>query len=148
MIVDDQVLRIGSANMNNRSMGLDSECDVFIDAGRPGNDHATPAIRALRHSLLAEHCGLAEEQVAAALTDGGSMAALAAESAKAGGRHLRPFVPRPLTEAEQALADSEALDPERPEEMLAFYQRGRLWRGGLGRKLAKLRRRRGDAAQH
>lgn len=34
-IVDDEVLRVGSANMNNRSMGLDSECDVFIDARRP-----------------------------------------------------------------------------------------------------------------
>ena len=35
MIVDDEILRIGSANFNNRSMGLDSECDVFIDCARP-----------------------------------------------------------------------------------------------------------------
>jgi phosphatidylserine/phosphatidylglycerophosphate/cardiolipin synthase-like enzyme len=148
MIVDDIVLRIGSANMNNRSMGLDSECDVFIDAARPGNAHATPAITSLRHSLLAEHCGLAAEQVAAALAQAGGMAALAAESAKGGGRHLRPFVPRDLTDAEQALADSEALDPERPEEMLAFYRRGRLWRGGLGRKLARFRARHGRPEKH
>lgn len=145
LIVDDTVLRIGSANMNNRSMGLDSECDVFIDAARPGNGHAAPAIRDLRLSLLAEHCGLAVEQVAPALAEAGSMAALAAESAQRGGRHLRSFVPRPLTEAERALADSEALDPEHPEEMLAFYKRGRLWRGALGRRLAARRERRAAA---
>ncbi len=28
MIVDDEVLRIGSANFSNRSMGLDTECDA------------------------------------------------------------------------------------------------------------------------
>ena len=44
MIVDDEIFRIGSANMNNRSMGLDSECDVFVDANRPGNEHARDAI--------------------------------------------------------------------------------------------------------
>jgi phospholipase D1/2 len=27
MIVDDQFFRVGSANLNNRSMGQDSECD-------------------------------------------------------------------------------------------------------------------------
>ncbi|MFX9054269.1 phospholipase D-like domain-containing protein, partial [Acinetobacter baumannii] len=36
-IIDDEILRVGSANWNNRSMGLDSECDVFIDAARPAN---------------------------------------------------------------------------------------------------------------
>ena len=63
-IVDDRVLRIGSANLNNRSMGLDSECDVFIDADREGNGHAAQTITKLRHSLLAEHLGVAEEDMA------------------------------------------------------------------------------------
>src|SRR5690606_5761369 len=62
MIVDDEIVRIGSANFNNRSMGLDSECDVFIDCARPGNRHCAAGIRALRHSLLAEHCGIAEDE--------------------------------------------------------------------------------------
>ena len=33
MIIDDRFLRIGSANLNNRSMGTDSECDLAIEAG-------------------------------------------------------------------------------------------------------------------
>ena len=32
MIVDDRILRIGSANLNNRSMGTDTECDLAIVA--------------------------------------------------------------------------------------------------------------------
>lgn len=32
MIIDDRFLRIGSSNLNNRSMGFDTECDVAIDA--------------------------------------------------------------------------------------------------------------------
>ena len=32
MIVDDRLLRIGSANLNNRSMGTDSECDLALEA--------------------------------------------------------------------------------------------------------------------
>ena len=32
MVVDGRLLRIGSANINNRSMGADSECDLAIEA--------------------------------------------------------------------------------------------------------------------
>lgn len=122
-IVDDEVLRIGSANLNNRSMGLDSECDVFIDSARPANGHCGAAIRRLRISLLAEHCGIAPEKVAELLEEHGGMAAMIA-AAPQDGKRLKAFVPRELSDAEKALADNEVLDPERPEEMLSFYRRG------------------------
>ena len=32
MIVDDRFLRVGSANLNNRSMGADTECDLAFEA--------------------------------------------------------------------------------------------------------------------
>ena len=32
MIVDDVLLHVGSANLNNRSIGLDTECDLAIEA--------------------------------------------------------------------------------------------------------------------
>lgn len=122
-IVDDEILRIGSANLNNRSMGLDSECDVFIDCARPANDHCGKTIHDLRISLLAEHCGIAPDRVAELLDQHGSMAAAIA-AAPQQGKRLTPFVPRDLSDAEKAVADNEVLDPERPEEMLSFYRRG------------------------
>lgn len=38
MVVDDALLRIGSANLNNRSMGMDTECDLAIEAARVPNE--------------------------------------------------------------------------------------------------------------
>jgi phosphatidylserine/phosphatidylglycerophosphate/cardiolipin synthase-like enzyme len=139
MIVDDEIVRVGSANMNNRSMGLDSECDVFIDAARPGNGHIVPAITALRHSLLAEHCGITVEHLVALLDQHKSMAG-AIDSLRRGkhgeGKRLAPFALRPLTEAEKTLADSALLDPERPEEMFEPIggRRGLFRRGGFLRR--------------
>jgi phosphatidylserine/phosphatidylglycerophosphate/cardiolipin synthase-like enzyme len=135
LIVDDEILRIGSANFNNRSMGMDTECDVFIDAARPGNGHVVPAIRRIRHALLAEHCGIEAEKVATLLEQHGSMAAMV-EALAMPGKCLAPFVLRPLTDAEKAVADNALLDPERPVEL--FEPIGR--RRGLFRRGSLLRR--------
>ena len=135
MIVDDLILRVGSANMNNRSCGLDSECDLFIDAERPGNAHAADPIRQLRLSLIAEHCGLAQEQAEAELARHGSMIAMIDAQDPATAR-LKPFALRELTDAEKAVADSALFDPERPDEMFEpiSRRRGLFGRGGLLRK--------------
>jgi phosphatidylserine/phosphatidylglycerophosphate/cardiolipin synthase-like enzyme len=135
MIVDDEVVRIGSANMNNRSMGLDSECDLFIDAARPGNAHAAAPIGQLRIALLAEHSGLARSIVAEKLASHGSMIELLDNGPKQGKR-TQPFVLRPLTDTEKALADTALFDPERPEELFEPFssKRGLFRRGGLLRR--------------
>lgn len=136
MIVDDEILRIGSANLNNRSMGLDSEADIFIDAMRPANDRpeVRAAITALRHRLLAEHCGLDPATVAGLLAEAGSMAGMIDALPRAAKR-LEAFDLRPLSDAEKAIADSALLDPERPEELFEPISRGRVRglfrRGGL-----------------
>src|SRR4051794_14703646 len=54
MIVDDRLLRVGSANLNNRSMGTDTECDLALEAA---SDAERAAIREVRARLIADHCG-------------------------------------------------------------------------------------------
>ncbi|MBB3317784.1 phosphatidylserine/phosphatidylglycerophosphate/cardiolipin synthase-like enzyme [Rhizobium sp. BK181] len=54
IIVDDSFVRIGSSNLNNRSEGLDTECDLALEADC--SDHRD-SIRSLRHRLMAEHLG-------------------------------------------------------------------------------------------
>lgn len=139
MIVDDEVLRIGSANLNNRSMGLDSEADMFIDAARPANDRpdVRAAIARLRESLLAEHCGIDPAAVAPLVAAAGSMAAMI-DALPRGAKRLEPFVLRPLSDAEKAIADSALLDPERPDELFEPISRGRV--RGLFRRGGFLRR--------
>ncbi len=130
MIVDDEIFRIGSANINNRSLGLDSECDVFIDTAREGNGHAGPAITEIRHSLLAEHLGLEERVMPEMLERHGSMAALIHASITENGRNLIRYIPPELTDMEKTVAESAMLDPENPEDMFEPFARGGLFREG------------------
>jgi phosphatidylserine/phosphatidylglycerophosphate/cardiolipin synthase-like enzyme len=145
LIVDDEILRIGSANFNNRSMGLDSECDVFVDCARPANANCGDTIRALRHSLLAEHCGVDESEVASLLDQAGSMAGMIAALGKGRTRQLRPFHPTAPGELERALAERETLDPEEPAAMFQILapRRG-LFRPGslLARAMTRVNRKR------
>ncbi|MGX9426585.1 MULTISPECIES: VTT domain-containing protein [Bradyrhizobium] len=62
MTIDDEFLRIGSSNINNRSMGADTECDLCFEATDDGHRRF---IRNVRHRLLAHHCGLSESAIAA-----------------------------------------------------------------------------------
>ena len=143
MIVDDEVFRIGSANMNNRSMGLDSECDVFVDARRKGNEHCADAIRDIRLSLLAEHCGLDEADMPDLLERHGSMAAVIDQSITTEGRNLLRYHPPELNGVEEELAESAVLDPEDPDDMFEPFAKGGLFRKGtrLARMRARLDRR-------
>jgi phospholipase D1/2 len=95
--VDDRWLYIGSANLANRSMMLDSECGLAIEAG--GRDDARRAIRALRRRLLAEHLDTAPSEVATHEEQGSLKDAVAA---LAGGK--RTLVP--LRADAQELPDS------------------------------------------
>lgn len=132
LIADGRVLRVGSANMNNRSMGLDSECDLTLDAGRPANAAAAPAIERLMHDLLAEHLGSEADVVAAQIARTGSL--IAAITALAHNpRRLVSLPPTVPGAAEAALAEHELLDPEGSDEDFE-----RIARPGL---LAGLRRR-------
>lgn len=116
MVVDDRVLHIGSANLNNRSMRLDSECDVTIDAGRDGNETAPHVIASIRDQLIAEHLGVEPATVTLKVASSQSMIA-AIESMRGSGRSLRPYEVPDLSDVEKWLADNEVLDPEGPAEM-------------------------------
>jgi len=109
MVVDDRLLRIGSANLCNRSMAIDSECDLVIE----GRDETTRAeIRRVRDRFLAEHLGATPEQVAAAQRDGSLFAAL---DALAGGRRqLLPIEDGRLEEGEGLPQIEAVADPVRP----------------------------------
>ncbi len=112
MIVDDLYLRVGSANLNNRSMGLDSECDVVVD----GRDDASArkAIRAIQSDLVAEHLGVTPRKIEAALETEGSLIG-AIETLRGSGRTLWPLDPTRPGGLKSAVSLSEALDPEASE---------------------------------
>lgn len=118
LIVDDRLLKIGSSNLNNRSMGLDTECDLVVEAvpGSAGGAAIRDSIRRIRHDLLAEHLGTTPEAVAAVEEqEGGSQLRALDHLRRETGRTLVPLAPEPITELERAIAENKALDPAGPE---------------------------------
>lgn len=122
MIVDDEVLRIGSANLANRSMGVDSECDVAIEAR--GEPRIARAIRDFRQRLLGEHLGLPPERVGQAVEAAGSLHG-AIEALRNPGRSLEPLGEVPEWSETVIEFTSRVADPERPvslDELMEFFQ--------------------------
>lgn len=112
MVVDDEFARIGSANLNNRSMGIDTECDVAFESG--GDAQARRGIARLRERLLAEHLGVTPEKVTNAMASHGSLVAVV-DSLRNGGSHTLKEMPAPTPEQIASWIPSlEMLDPERP----------------------------------
>ena len=111
MIIDNRMLRIGSANLNNRSMGLDSECDLAIEAFSGADAQLESKIAAIRCDLIAEHLAITAEEVRAQLDRCGSLIDTI-ETLRGPGRTLLPFEPAEPNRVERLLAESEALDPE------------------------------------
>lgn len=110
IIADDRFLRIGSSNLNNRSLGFDSECDLGLEAASV-EQHA--AIARIRNALLAEHLDATPEQVAAAISATGSLiAAIARLNDKP--RGLREFAAE--DGPAEPLVGTGLLDPEKPFE--------------------------------
>lgn len=66
MIIDDEVVRVGSSNINNRSMRFDRECDVAFEAD--GDDRIRSRIVDFRSDLLGEHLGVLTAQVLSAVS--------------------------------------------------------------------------------
>lgn len=116
MVVDDAVLRIGSSNLNNRSLRLDTECDVVIDAARTTNQKTSRTIAGIRNSLLAEHLATDCATIESLLKETGSIIATI-ERLRSDGRSLRPYQVPELDTVRTWLADNKILDPEGPGEM-------------------------------
>ncbi|MES2492124.1 MAG: phospholipase D-like domain-containing protein [Pseudomonadota bacterium] len=115
-VVDDAVLRVGSSNFNNRSLRLDTECDVVIDAARLANGDERHTIAAIRNSLLAEHLDCECGEIEAVLAETGSLIETV-ERMRSDGRSLRPYEIPELGAVQEWLADNKVLDPEGPGEM-------------------------------
>ncbi|GAB20673.1 hypothetical protein GOEFS_124_00050 [Gordonia effusa NBRC 100432] len=111
LIVDDALLRVGSANLNNRSMGFDSECDVAVEA-----DPNSSADQVLRHTiasvrarLLAEHLDVTTDVLDDAIESSSMIAAI--DSLRGDGKTLKPFTPQTVANEGSALAHADLFDP-------------------------------------
>jgi phosphatidylserine/phosphatidylglycerophosphate/cardiolipin synthase-like enzyme len=120
LIVDDRLLRIGSSNLNNRSMGFDSECDVVIEADANNREHddVCRQITLLRHELASEHLGVSLDELEKAMLQSRSFLK-AIEALRRDDRTLRPFTERTVANEAGPLAESDLVDPDHVPRSLA-----------------------------
>ncbi len=124
LIADEEVFRLGSSNVNNRSLRLDTECDLAIRA----TDAATSkGIVAIRDGLIAEHLGVEPQVVSDLIAETGSLIKTI-ERLRGEGKTLQPYEVPDLTSVEEWLADNEVLDPEGPQEMFETFSKRGLFR--------------------
>jgi phosphatidylserine/phosphatidylglycerophosphate/cardiolipin synthase-like enzyme len=110
-VIDDRRAYLGSANLSNRSMGLDTESGLTFDAD--DDERLGEVIADLRRSLLGEHLGTDAAAVASAeASEGGMLAAI--ESLRSGDRTLRELESstHPLSGVLEPIQG--LVDPERP----------------------------------
>jgi phospholipase D1/2 len=110
LVVDDYLLRIGSANLTNRSMGIDSECDLAVES--LGDVGVSGAIRTFRHRLLAEHLGTTVGRVDAIHSMHGSLIRTI-EALRNPRRSLEPVEER-SNWLEQVVPEIKTIDPLQP----------------------------------
>lgn len=118
LIVDDQFIRVGSSNFNNRSLGFDSECDVALDASAIADGGASERIEFIRNDLLAEHLGQDERDVRASIAASGSLIATIETLGKSG-RRLRAYQIPDIDAVDEWLAENDVLDPKRADDVFA-----------------------------
>lgn len=121
LVVDDTFLRVGSSNLNNRSEGLDTECDIGIE-GR--NLSTRNGIARTRDRLLAEHLASDPETVRAVLAEERSLIATIERLNRVPSRGLRDLPAVLKKGSVRPVAGTVLLDPRRPFRFPEFTNIG------------------------
>lgn len=113
--IDDVLFGVGSANLSSRSMSLDTECHLVIEARGEDEEAARirTAIAAMRNRLMAEHLDVEPQAVEKALAERRSLHG-AVKALHCDGRTLKRFEPSANEDLDALMPASALIDPEEP----------------------------------
>ncbi len=115
LIVDNCFARVGSANFNNRSLGLDSECDVSVcvNSQNSESENQKKAIDHFQTRLIAEHLDHSCDRVAEQVKQlGGWIPAI--EALQGNDRTLKPLPEKVTPEVDRLVPETDIVDPIQP----------------------------------
>ncbi|MCY1287979.1 Cardiolipin synthase B [compost metagenome] len=121
-VIDDDFLTIGSSNLSNRSLGLDTECNVVVTSG--GDPRVRETIAAMRARLLGEHLDVAPEAFQAKVAETRSLLAAIRALQRDDGRTLEDYEPPLPDDLDAASPADHLLDPIEPidsDQVLAEF---------------------------
>jgi len=110
-IFDDRLARVGSANLNNRSGGFDTECELAVEGD---DEESRRAIAAFRDRLAGHFMGVTGDAVAKARADFGGLVG-AIDALNREGR-LQPIEPPTVTAFGEFVAKYHLGDPQDPKD--------------------------------
>lgn len=108
LIVDDEFVKIGSSNINDRSLGFDTECDVCFEAS---DDDERNVVCGLVARLLGEHVGADPRTIGERLRSHDSMISIIESLNPRRGRRLEHIPVDPESVLDSILARYRLLDP-------------------------------------
>jgi len=111
LIVDEDFICVGSANVSNRSMGFDTECNLAIESS--GMSRLQAVIARFRNGLIGEHLGVEPELVAEHTHRLGSLTH-AIDHLRGGDRSLEGACFDQSPAAAMPIPEQLLIDPERP----------------------------------
>ncbi|HYE42768.1 MAG TPA: phospholipase D-like domain-containing protein [Caulobacteraceae bacterium] len=123
-MIDDRFLRVGSTNLNNRSCGFDTECDIALEI----EDETGPQadfIRGFRARLLSHFLGIEQHLFEAAYAVTGTLGATI-DGLNTG--RLGKLGETPPSGLQKWIADYQMGDPASPADAWRPWRRGRLGR--------------------
>jgi phosphatidylserine/phosphatidylglycerophosphate/cardiolipin synthase-like enzyme len=131
-VIDDRIARVGSSNLNNRSGGFDTECEIGV---QPHAEERRVAITAFRDRLVGHFMGVTGDAVAKARAEFGGLGG-AIDALNRDGR-LAPIAPPKLDPVSEFIAAYHMGDPSGVDDS---------WR--LGRRRERLMREARQIAEH
>ena len=117
-VIDDEIVRIGSANLNNRSFGFDTELEIGL---RTEDEVQRAAVRHFRNGLVGHFLSRDADAVERAMGEDASLIR-AIEALNRHGR-LVPILPKRLGRFARFIADFHLGDPTSPKDSMRPFNR-------------------------
>ena len=128
-LIDETMMRIGSANINNRSMGFDSECDLVYEAETEAHGRN---IAYLRSRLVAHWFGCHEDRLHEAMAANEHRWCAAIDALRESGYvRLRPIMPGEMGAVSGVVAKYHVGDPVAGSDAWKPWRRRDALRGTL-----------------
>ena len=108
LISDDRFLRVGSSNIDRRSMGFDTECDVALLAEDTATSHE---LRTILLGLIAEHLDRDANEIDTEVAKTKRLIATIEQLNRPSGRRLRRLEQSPPSPIKELLAETRFFDP-------------------------------------
>ncbi len=127
-IIDDRFIRLGSSNMNNRSEGFDTECDITLDAAFANGGDGRTCVSVFRERLVAHWLGCEASRLRDAIAATGGLGQAIEVLRLNGLDRLRPLRSESLGPLATLVASYHLGDPISARDSLRPWKRRALTR--------------------